>query len=349
MSTTGAGKDALGRRIVSITLYAVLMVTVVTTFPALLLAAWVSDLVRGSKAFVATRCVVFFPIYLIYEMLGLLFAGIFWTLAVVTGRLQSEWYLAKNYWIQKWWLNSMYQIGKALFSVDVQLEQPLVDASGPMIVLIRHVSMADTLLPSVFITRPYGTRLRYVLKSGLLWDPCMDIVGHRIPNVFVKRGAGKGDVESQRIGELVRGMGPNEGALIYPEGTRYSAARRIRALERIKASGDTELLARAEKLQHVLPPRLTGITAILDSAPNVDIVMFAHAGFEGTRSLASLWRGEMVGSVVKIGLWRIRASEIPTDPRRRALWIYEQWGKLDEWVGAHLPSGTRADEMGDDE
>lgn len=301
MSTTGAGKDAYARRIVSITLYLVLMVTVVSTFPVLLLAAVGSDLIRGSKGYVATRCVLFFPVYLVYEMLGLLFAAVVWMLAVFSGRLDSEWYLAKNYWIQRWWLNSMYYIGKTLFSVNVHLEQQLADTAGPMIVLIRHVSMADTLLPSVFITRPFGTRLRYVLKSGLLWDPCMDVVGHRIPNVFVKRGAGRADIESKRIAEMVRGMGSHDGALIYPEGTRFSPTRRIRSLERIKAGGDNELLQRAEKLRHVLPPRLSGLNAILDSAPNVDIVMIAHVGFEGTRSLASLWRGEMVEPIYSAG------------------------------------------------
>ena len=56
-----------------------------------------------------------------------------------------------------------------------------------MLLFPRHVSVADTLLPAVFVSSRNGILLRHVLKRELLWDPCLDIVGNRLPNCFVRR------------------------------------------------------------------------------------------------------------------------------------------------------------------
>ena len=55
--------------------------------------------------------------------------------------------------------------------------------------------MGDTVLPVVFFALPTGVRLRYVLKRELLFDPCLDIVGQRLPNYFARRGAGATEQE----------------------------------------------------------------------------------------------------------------------------------------------------------
>ena len=51
--------------------------------------------------------------------------------------------------------------------------------------------MATTTYPqtTTYVSRRYHLRLRYVLKRELLWDPCLDIVGQRVPNIFVDRDA----------------------------------------------------------------------------------------------------------------------------------------------------------------
>ena len=41
----------------------------------------------------------------------------------------------------------------------------------------------------MIVAREARIRLRYVLKHELRWDPCLDIVGWRLPNAFVRRGA----------------------------------------------------------------------------------------------------------------------------------------------------------------
>ena len=54
--------------------------------------------------------------------------------------------------------------------------------------LCRHASLADSLVSAWVITSVAGMNPRYVLKRELLVDPCLDIVGNRLPNHFLDRG-----------------------------------------------------------------------------------------------------------------------------------------------------------------
>ena len=83
-----------------------------------------------------------------------------------------------------------------------------------------------------------------MLKRELLSEPCLDIAGQRLPNYFVRRDTGE-EVERERIGQLARDMGSDDGFLLYPEGTRFTAERRQRALEKI-AERDPQRAARLE-------------------------------------------------------------------------------------------------------
>ena len=97
---------------------------------------------------------------------------------------------------------------------------------------------------------------------------------------------------------LAQGLGPDDGVLIYPEGTRFTPERRARAIARI-SERDARLAARAERIRHLLPPRLGGVGALLDGAPDADVVVIAHHGFDGLRLVSDIWRGGLVGLVVR--------------------------------------------------
>ena len=120
--------------------------------------------------------------------------------------------------------------------------------------------------------------------------------------------------------------------LIYPEGTRFTEAKRARVLDRLRENGPAELARRAERLQRVLPPRPGGPLALIDRAPGADVVFCAHAGFEGAGSFGSLWRGSVVGQIVRVRFWRVPASEIPSDPEARLDWLFDQWEAIDTWL-----------------
>ena len=74
--------------------------------------------------------------------------------------------------------------------------------AGPIVLISRHASLADALLPAWLLGRNGDMRPRYVMKRDLLVDPCLDIVGHRVPNWFVDREPEDGTVETDAIERL---------------------------------------------------------------------------------------------------------------------------------------------------
>jgi 1-acyl-sn-glycerol-3-phosphate acyltransferase len=150
---------------------------------------------------------------------------------------------------------------------------------------MRHVSTADTLLPVLLFSRRHGVRLRYVMKRELLWDPCLDVVGQRVPSAFVRRDSGQPEREVALVVELGRGLGPRSGVLVYPEGTRFTAEKRLRALERIAASNQSYLLERAGALEQVLPPG----TVLLDEPRTHSNLLYIFVISGALRGLIALF------------------------------------------------------------
>ena len=116
--------------------------------------------------------------------------------------------------------------------------------------------------------------------------------------------------------------------LIYPEGTRFTPSKKKKILKRFQEKGDEESYAYAASLQHVLPPRLGGSLALLEAAPEADVVFFAHTGFEHIRTLWDLWNGKLIGRNIKVELWRVPAHEIPKDADAQKEWLLQQWKYL---------------------
>jgi 1-acyl-sn-glycerol-3-phosphate acyltransferase len=222
-----------------------------------------------------------------------------------------------------------------LFSLRVEVDDDADAGRGPYLLLVRHSSTADTLLASALISYPHRLRLRYVLKRELLWDPCLDIVGNRLPNVFVDRGSSDPALETARIAATAADMGPHGGLLIYPEGTRFSQAKRARVIERLARQGRTKLLEYARSVHSVLPPRPAGTLALLEAAPDSDVVVCAHTGFEGAASLGAIWSGALLGQTIRVQLRRVPRSRIPTDRAGALAWLLDEWRRVDDWVTRH--------------
>ena len=58
--------------------------------------------------------------------------------------------------------------------------------------------------------------------------------------------------------ELMENLGPRDGVIIYPEGTRFTEAKRERIIEELARNGESYLCEKARMLTNVLPPRLGG-------------------------------------------------------------------------------------------
>ena len=325
------------RRFVTVPLFILSFLLGLVSLPLLLPLCAAADIVRGSR-FAMTRGVVFLVHYFGCETFGILGSGWLWLrFGLTTGRAGPAWVDA-HFRLQSWWASTLLTGGRVLlgFCVDVEGSEVVPRGDGPFLLFVRHVSVVDTVLAAHYLSAAHGHRLRYVLKRELLWDPCLDIVGHRLPNCFIEREANISEPEIQRIRGLAQDLGPSDGVLIYPEGTRFTPERRKAVLARIEARGDTVLLARARALENLLPPRLGGSLALLEECPETDVVFCAHEGLEGTMRLTDLLSGSLVGSRVKAAFWRVPAIAIPSSREAKSEWLFNRWDEMDLWIAARL-------------
>jgi 1-acyl-sn-glycerol-3-phosphate acyltransferase len=318
-----------GRRAAIIPLYFALLALLLASLPILLPAAAVVDAIRGSRR-ALSRCTLFLPFYFACEVVGIVVSATLWLGGLATSRRR---YLDWNFRVQCWWARILFAGGQRLFGLRLDVRGLDDLGEGPILLFQRHASIGDTVLPAVLVSSRRGFRLRYVMKRELLFDPCLDIVGNRLPNYFVRRSWGDTAQEIAAVRRLSVDLGPGEGVFICPEGTRFTPERRRRALERIRRQGDAELVARAERLRRVLPPRLGGTLALLDAETPLDVVFCVHWGFDGIKSFRHLLGGALIGRTIEVEFWRVPAERIPKDPDARIDWLYEHWSRVDEWVG----------------
>jgi 1-acyl-sn-glycerol-3-phosphate acyltransferase len=299
--------------------------------PVLLVFGLAIDAVRlaaSSVRPIAARLVLFLWVYLAAEVGGLAVLGAVWVVSLAGAR--RSFLLEATWRLQQHWAGALFGAARTLFRLRLEVAGSDAVARGPLIVLIRHTSILDTLLPANLVSRPHGMHLRYVLKRELLADPCLDVAGRRLPNYFVRRGSREAQ-ELERVRALAHDLGPEDGVLIYPEGTRFTKARRIGAIDRI-AKRDPRLAEQAKQLQHLLPPRLGGVEALLDGAPDADVAVIAHHGLDGLRSIGDIWCGGLVGLGVEVRVTRVQRSEVPEGAAARLAWLYGVWQDVDDWL-----------------
>jgi 1-acyl-sn-glycerol-3-phosphate acyltransferase len=323
--------DALKRRLVTVPAYLLATCVVTVALPILLPIAFAASFWAPARG--AWRTVTFIVVYLWCETAGILVSGWLWLRhRFPRGPDFPAEYLAANFALQCWWGATLKHAAERVFDLSFEVEG--TDAlNGPAAIMLpRHASMADTIIPIVFYALPHAVRLRYVLKRELLIDPCLDIVGNRLPNYFVDRDSADSQREIEGVTQLVRSLGEREGVLIYPEGTRFSAERRERIVERLRRTAPTADVARLERWRDILPPRLGGTLGILAANPGRDLVFCAHSGFEGSSHFSSLINGAWAHARIRIAFWRVRFADIPRSSEMRKIFVFDQWDRVQETV-----------------
>jgi 1-acyl-sn-glycerol-3-phosphate acyltransferase len=313
----------LRRRSLTVSLYALFWLALTWLAPVWIVGGLIVGLIRR-RSFVLLRLVAFGWFYFGLELIALVLI-----LSVLVLRRPGVARDDALYRLQAWWASVNLRVAARLLRLKIEVEGADVAVPGPSILLIRHASILDTLLPCAYVQRPYRFHVRYILKQELLFDPCIDIVGNALPNYFVDR-TGDTREELEGVRRLVGDLG-TDGVLIFPEGTRFSPKKRDRALAALERDGSA-MAARAHGLTHVLPPKPGGVLTLLDALPNVDCVFVAHSGLERFAKVSSLIDGAVVGSSVRVKLWRIRANDIPRHTDERLVWLYAQWGEVDTFV-----------------
>jgi 1-acyl-sn-glycerol-3-phosphate acyltransferase len=316
------------RRLLTIPAVLVLALLCWATLPVLGLLALLVDLGRGGRS-AMLRTLLFIAWVLACELVGLLLAGGLWLVRLLT-RVDDERYLAWNYALQHRWNAALLGGMQRLHRVRYEVEGAELLARGGYLLLPRHGSGIDYALPIVLAGVPHRRRIRYVLKHAMRWDPCLDVVGGRIPTAFVQPGQHEREAQERVVAALTVGLGRDDAINVYPEGTRYSSRARERQLARLAASGDQVAHARALSLQRTLLPRSGAVAAILVAAPHLDVVLLAHHGLERANGIGDLARGALLDARVRVRLWRIPAAELPREDRDA--WLFEQWTRIDAWL-----------------
>lgn len=323
------------RRLVTLPAIYLGLAIVVVGFPFWLALAALADVATGG---VRRRWPIARSAFLV---LGYLFWVCFgvtsWALTeLVSFGIPRERYLRRLFRLQQIWARGLFDMARRALSLRVHVEEGFVPDEQPILLFVRHASLVDVLLPAVFVSGPHDVLLRYVMKREVLFDPAIDIVGQRLENAFVSRGKGSADSEEQAIRSLASGLGRREGVIVFPEGTRFSEAKQRDAVERVRASGDTERLARVEQLHHVLPPRSRGPLAVLDAAKNADVIFLAHRGFDGAHGALDLLRGVLIGRAIELKTWRVPRAQVPTEREACLAWLDGEWARIDAWIASRI-------------
>jgi hypothetical protein len=312
------------RRLVSVPVVVLLGLAFVVLLPLWLPVALVIDLVTAPRRLPRTRLLAFGLWWSWLEIAGLAVSG--WLFA--TGRAHR---VEPHYRLQRWWANGLV-VGLRI-TCRLHLEVRGADAlvPGPVVVLPRHASLADALLSAWFVTQG-GLQPRYVLKRELLADPCLDIVGNRLPNHFLDRHATDSGPELAALRALAEGAtGALDAVVIFPEGTRANPEKRARGLARL-AERNPDRAVHLATLEHLNPPRPAGTLAVLDGASTADIVFVAHAGFEGLDSFGGILRAIPGSAPVLVECERVARCEVPLGVDAQVAWLDDQWLRMDARV-----------------
>lgn len=270
------------RRVVTVPSVVLGAIALTVSSPLWVPLSLVIDIVRGRFRLPVTRLLCFAVCWAWLETVGVIVAGGLW----LVGRSSST---DAHYALQRWWAARL--IGSLRATCGLRIDVSGLDAmpSGPVIALCRHASLADSLVSAWLFGSQAGLRPRYVLKKELSYDPCLDIVGRRIPNYFIDRTSADTNTELDGIKAMARGMGANDVAVIFPEGTRANPMKRERLLNKMEQR-EGDRASRLRELRHMLPPKVAGASALFDAVPHGHVVVVWHVGFEGMDTFGGMIR-----------------------------------------------------------
>lgn len=314
------------RRCVTIPGVCLAFLAATQALPVLLLVALLVDLARRRFDWPTVRLTLFLWCALFTEVFGLTLLGLLFAVTLFRPAARAE----HTWAVQRLYTSLHWTFLRSIFRLRVETEGAELAARAPVLLLVRHASLVDVLVPGVLVAGPHLIRLRYALKRELLWEPCLDVAGHWLPNHFVARGGQDTDMDIEGVRQLKDGLGAKDGVILFPEGTRFSAARRARAIEKLPA-GSAERAA-AEGLKSLLPLRLGGVLALLAAPPPCDVLFVGHAGLEGLTQLGDIWRGQLTGRTLEVKFWREPAHSIPAGAEAQWAWLQQCWERMDQWL-----------------
>jgi 1-acyl-sn-glycerol-3-phosphate acyltransferase len=175
-----------------------------------------------------------------------------------------------------------------------------------------------------------GYWVRRLVWQPLFWLVCLWLLVFALPFVLVVAAI---------LSFALPGK-PHDALLIFPEGGNRTSARRLRGIERLRATGRENAARRAEKIVHLMPPRPGGVHAALIANRELDVVVVAHTGLDQLDSLGDLWRELPMAKTLYLRWHVIDADAIPIQIDGVAGWLLNEWEEMDRWVSEHHSGRT---------
>lgn len=321
----------LARRLIISPIIIVMFIVGLILSPLLLGAAMLVDFAKGQRRLPRLRLGCLLLGALALEVAGMAVSFGAW---IVTGfgQLGSprwRWHVHRGY--MGLYTNAMFGLIRRVVGAPVEWRDHADLSAGPVVMLARHTSFFDALIPATVLSRRNKLLAHHIVTQGLRYAPCIDIVGHRFPNRFIKRTPGAGSNELVPIQEIGSLLDERSAAIIFPEGTFRNPERFERVVRRIRRR-QPELAQRAQELQHVLPPRSNGTFALLQGAPAADVVICANTGLESFGTIKQIIDAPYTDAAIIIETWRIARADIPQDPDEFDEWLFDQYVVIDDWV-----------------
>jgi 1-acyl-sn-glycerol-3-phosphate acyltransferase len=340
------------RRLVLAPLAVVVAVAVVVLSPLLALMMLIFGLVGRSRPgrMRGLRLLYFALVWLTAETATLFMCLGLWVASGFGGRLQTEPYRVRHYAIMRWFLEKLYRTATRTFGLRVEVDEPELTEeeraarlARPVIVFSRHAGPGDSFLLVRQLLSVYGRRPRVVMKASLQLDPSLDVVGNRLPNVFVQHRRTGDGVFSEQIDRLAGGLERLDALVIFPEGGNWTPGRWRRGIRRLEQGGREDLAARAREMPNLLPPRTGGALSAIAACPEADVIFVAHAGLDTMVSFRDVWRSLPMGHVVKAKWWRVASAEVPQslDHEGQVRWLYDWWELIDAWISENRPGDAQ--------
>ena len=170
----------------------------------------------------------------------------------------------------------------------------------------------------------------------------MDIVGNRVPNVWIRSRQAGESIFTREIERLARGLDQNGALVIFPEGGNWTPHRWRRGIRRLEHQGRSDLAGRARDMPNLLPPRPGGTLAAISACPDADVIFVAHAGLDNIVTVGDVWAKFPINQVIRAKWWRVPVDEVPRelDHEGKVRWLYDWWERIDTWISENRPGGA---------
>jgi 1-acyl-sn-glycerol-3-phosphate acyltransferase len=323
------------RRPLTITAWLVMSTVCMLLSPLILAAGAVAAVVmRRPQPRLLARLVV---AYFARELLVLVACGGLWLASGCGWRIRGPRFRRAHYALLRWFVGGLAGQARQLLDIDLRTEpEPAaaeaLDADRPVLVFSRHAGPGDTVFLIDVLMSRFDRLPSVVFKDALALDPCVDLLGYRLPHAVLDTS--DADECERRIRDAAARLGPRGALLLFPEGGNFTPERRRRSIAKLWRKGRREEAAAAEQMSNVLPPHPTGALAALRGHPDSDVIFAAHTGLGRAAFPGQLWRHPPIGRTLTVHMWRAAADDRPDDPDAQVDWLYDWWKRIDGWVEA---------------